>query len=77
VVPIFSGETWNGFECRGESHPITITLSGGTQTPPSLIGMLPFQVDYIPEPSVSNLIIRRGISLPVSNILDWAFAGRE
>jgi hypothetical protein len=62
LMRAFNGPTWEFSSCRGESNPITIRLGGGGGQPPAtLIGLQPFQVNCVPEPS-SVLLFGFGIA---------------
>lgn len=52
VMRAFDGDSWETSLCRGESGPITITLTGGLGTDAPLEGLEPFSVNCIPEPGV-------------------------
>lgn len=51
VMRAYDGLLWETSSCRGESLPFTLTLGGGAIPPSGPLGLQPFQVDCIPEPS--------------------------
>jgi hypothetical protein len=50
------GSSWETSTYRGESNPVTVTLANGG-LPPDLIGLQPFQVQFVPEPSTCALFV--------------------
>jgi hypothetical protein len=53
---VFDGQTWSDSLCRGESNLILVQLGIQTQDGPYLVGLQPFQVVCIPEPSTFALL---------------------
>jgi hypothetical protein len=51
-IRVFNGPDWQQSTCRGASIPIAVGLTGGTQVPAPMVGLEPFQVDCVPEPSL-------------------------
>jgi hypothetical protein len=56
LMRVYDGENWEASLCRGESNPITLNLAIGSQPPTVPVGLQPFQVNCIPEPSVFVLV---------------------
>ncbi len=52
---VFDGQTWSDSLCRGESN-LMVKLGVQTQPGPYLVGLQPFQVVCIPEPSTLALL---------------------
>ncbi len=55
VVRAWGGALYESSTIYWESFPVTITLGGGTSVPADLVGLQPFQVPIIPEPSTMVL----------------------
>jgi hypothetical protein len=55
VMRVYNGSSWETSLCRGESLPITIQLSGGSQPGSWLTGLQGFTVYCIPEPAVLTM----------------------
>lgn len=54
---VFEGATWESSLCRGESNLIEAFMnSGPTGLPEDMVGLQPFQVICIPEPSAAALL---------------------
>lgn len=54
---VFDGLTWESSIIRGESNPITVRLSSLVDPAANLIGLQPFQVNAIPEPGTTTLLV--------------------
>lgn len=63
VMRVFDGTSWETSLCRGESKPVTIKLTHPPGPPADLIGLEPFQVNCIPEPSTIVLGIAGAITV--------------
>lgn len=57
VMRAFNGANWESSNCRGESAPFTITLTSPPFFPADLVGLQPFSVNCIPEPSTLALLL--------------------
>lgn len=53
---VFNEGSWETALCRGESTLISIMLEGGSRPPAPMVGLEPFQVDCIPEPSTLAIL---------------------
>lgn len=62
VMRVFDGATWETSLCRGESNPVTVELTYPPGPPATLVGLQPFQVNCIPEPSTIVLGIAGAIT---------------
>jgi hypothetical protein len=69
VMKAFDGSSWETSTYRGESNPVTVTLANGG-LPPDLVGLQPFQVHLVPEPSTYALMALGG------GVLFWRLRGR-
>jgi hypothetical protein len=70
VMKAFDGLSWETSTFQGESNPVTVTLANGSGLPPDLLGLQPFQVHLVPEPSTCALIALGG------GLLFWRVRGK-
>ena len=78
VMRAFSGSSWENSSCRGESNPITIVLYGGFTGPAStLIGLQPFSVDCIPEPSSIALVACGAVAMTLARSFPFRSKARR
>jgi hypothetical protein len=53
---VYEGATWESSLWRGESNPVTLKLATVNALPTEMIGLQPFQVHLVPEPSTFALM---------------------
>ncbi len=63
VLRVYNGPAWEASSFRGESNPVTVSLNGGVLPTAYLVGLQPFHVVPIPEPSVFALEVLGGCLL--------------
>lgn len=68
VMRAFNGPTWETSSCWGESNPVTVGLTSITQPAATLIGLQPFSVNCIPEPTTLSLLALFGTGV---GLIQW------
>lgn len=63
VMRAYSGPDWMSGGCRGESAPIDVLVGTPAGIPGYLIGLQPFSVDCVPEPSPVPLLVVAGLAM--------------
>lgn len=76
-VRAFDGESWESSLIRGESMPLDRKLKDGTHGPNNLLGLQPFSVHTVPEPSTWSLLIVGVVATVTMTCRSRGSAGRR